>query len=741
MSKSREKGKMSKAGQRMADSVTDEAVSSTSRASLLDPYSMYLPMLSKHKVTDSTMFGAHTEDSHALKIAPLFTSSVHEKSLQLFRFGAAQQQQEPYPQYGLLGLMDKEPTDGTPTSFSTNKPQDKLVFTNTSEPWSTFICGSQGSGKSHTLSCLLENNLLRDPRIGTLRTPLTGMSFHYDKFSNFNSGQICEAAYLCSTGIRVKVLVAPTSETRMRSQYLNLPGLPPGCPKPEVLPLYFSQDQLTVDVMMTLMAVHDTGVSAPLYICAIRQLLRDIAMLNQDKPGFDYLDFRQRLACLSLTEGQNAPLELRLSLLQSVLLETKQSQKARDAYKRIWTFEPGTLTIVDLSDQFVNESDACALFSICLKLFMDGWQKNPRIIALDEAHKFLSETSEAHKLTTDLVAIIRQQRHLSSRVIIATQEPTVSGELLDLCNVSIVHRFNSPEWFKTLRKHLAGASNDSADGLFRKIVKLSTGEALVFCPTAVLSMESSRPQPLQDNYAKVTVRDRISADGGQSILPSHRFTSTATQPQAPVIKFERFSGENVPAPGSLARAKYKAQHTGASNATTSTNSKSITPVAQAVVNGAPLSRVSSNSSTGQKRQRLAIDGASDSDEVVHERPPSAQPSLASPQIPDPIAIPANAVHGKKNHPVLESTLRKYMYNAINRMLGQNLVKDPSGYISRLLADITSFIGLPGRYLLDHALCEGCRESNATEMLKGMIKGYYDEKMVPTEERGNIKWLM
>jgi len=535
--------------------MTDRAVSSTSQASFLDPYSTYLQMFSMHKVADSTTFGSHAEDSHALKIAPLFTSSVHEESLQLVKFGAAQQ--EPYPQYGLLGLMDKAPAQGTLASFSRSKPQDKLVFTNTSEPWSTFICGSQGSGKSHTLSCLLENNLLPDPKIGRLRTPLTGMIFHYDKFSNFNSSQVCEAAYLCSAGIRVKVLVAPTSESRMRSQYFNLPGLPPGCLRPEVLPLYFSQDQLTVDVMMTLMAVHDTGVSAPLYICAIRQLLRDIAVVNQDKPGFDYLNFRQSLASLSLTEGQNAPLELRLSLLQSILLETKQSQGARDAYKRIWSFEPGTLTIVDLSDQFVNESDACTLFSICLKLFMDGWQKNPCTIALDEAHKFLNETSEAHKLTTDLVAIVRQQRHLSSRVIIATQEPTVSGELLDLCNVSIVHRFSSPEWFKVLKKHLAGASNDTEDGLFDEIVRLSTGEALVFCPTAILSMGSSRPQSLRDSYAKVTIRDRISADGGQSILPSHRFTSTATQSQAPVVKFQRFKGKNVPAPGSLAKAKNK----------------------------------------------------------------------------------------------------------------------------------------------------------------------------------------
>lgn len=253
------------------------------------------------------------------------------------------------------------------------------------------------------------NSLLSKSEPGTLRTPLTGIIFHYDKFSNFNSGQVCEAAYLCSAGVPIRVLVAPTSLKKMARQYANLPGLPLGAPKPKVMPLYFSQEQHSVDVMMTLMAVHNTGISAPLYISAIRQVLKDIALKNQDTPGFDYKDFRTRLAFLSLTEGQNAPLNMRLELLQGVLLEEKQTPEAQEAYNAIWKFVPGTLTIIDLSDQFVNEEDACALFSICLKLFMDGWKHNPRIIALDEAHKFLTNSSEATKLTNDLVAIVRQQ--------------------------------------------------------------------------------------------------------------------------------------------------------------------------------------------------------------------------------------------------------------------------------------------------------------------------------------------
>ena len=47
------------------------------------------------------------------------------------------------PQYGLLGQVYSA------AEF------DQRLFQNTNIPFSTFTCGLQGSGKSHTLSCLL----------------------------------------------------------------------------------------------------------------------------------------------------------------------------------------------------------------------------------------------------------------------------------------------------------------------------------------------------------------------------------------------------------------------------------------------------------------------------------------------------------------------------------------------------------------------------------------------------------
>lgn len=59
----------------------------------------------------------------------------------------------------------------------------------------------------------------------------------------------------------------------------------------------------------------------------------------------------------------------------------------RASRARAWHFEPGILTIVDLSCPFVDDSSACALFNICLELFLESRGSIGRIVALDEAHK------------------------------------------------------------------------------------------------------------------------------------------------------------------------------------------------------------------------------------------------------------------------------------------------------------------------------------------------------------------
>lgn len=115
------------------------------------------------------------------------------------------------------------------------------------------------------MSCMLENSLV--PSIARkLPNPLAGIVFHYDKFSSFSTTQICEAAYLCSSNIPVRVLVSPSNIWAMEKLYTNLPGLPQGISTPKVMPLYIQEKHFTTSTMTKLMAVGGREGRMPLYL-------------------------------------------------------------------------------------------------------------------------------------------------------------------------------------------------------------------------------------------------------------------------------------------------------------------------------------------------------------------------------------------------------------------------------------------------------------------------------------------
>ncbi len=146
----------------------------------------------------------------------------------------------------------------------------------------------------------------------------------------------------------------------------------------------------------------------------------------------------------------------------------------------------------------------------------------------------MEATSEAATLTNTLLSSIRLQRHLGTRVFISTQEPTISPKLLDLCSITIVHRFTSPDWLQCLRLHLAALDADqdgteqtsnstakeNAKGTFNEIVKLRVGEALLFAPSAIIDVNptTGKTERLGTKYLKIKIRGRVTEDGGQSVM-------------------------------------------------------------------------------------------------------------------------------------------------------------------------------------------------------------------------------
>lgn len=208
------------------------------------------------------MQNAHLEE---IKTSPLFSAKVLLTAIQA---GARLGEKETFPSYGLLAeRLGTYPSDSSNTAGGNGDDiavRDDRLFLNTNAPWSTFICGSQGSGKSHTLSCILEDALLQTSRLGKLPKQLAGLVFHYDKFTGFSTSQMCEAAYLCSKGIRVNVLVSPSNFPTMSKLYENLPGLAAGV-RPNVAPLFLEPMQLNVERIMKLMAF-DNKEGMPLYM-------------------------------------------------------------------------------------------------------------------------------------------------------------------------------------------------------------------------------------------------------------------------------------------------------------------------------------------------------------------------------------------------------------------------------------------------------------------------------------------
>ena len=136
----------------------------------------------------------------------------------------------------------------------------------------------------------------------------------------------------------------------------------------------------------------------------------------------------------------------------------------------------------------------------------------------------MTDTPTANVLTETFVTIIRQRRHLGVRTIISTQEPTISPRLIDLCSLTIIHRFTSPEWYRTIERHVPMNSQDTGqrsesipDGFYR-IAGLRTGEAIVFAPSAQLVGADGSLIDTKHHTFKMTMRKRVTWDGGKTIV-------------------------------------------------------------------------------------------------------------------------------------------------------------------------------------------------------------------------------
>ncbi|KAI0363570.1 hypothetical protein BV20DRAFT_1126210 [Pilatotrama ljubarskyi] len=388
-------------------------------------------------------------------------------------------------------------------------PQDPRLYVNTNAPFSAIVCGVQGSGKSHTVAVLLENMLISGyDAIGVSHKALSGLVLHFGEGGS--GSRPCEAAWLAQTtieGVRpptVRVYVSRSSLATMRAAYSRLGGTV------AVEPLRFSDKELDAEAILSMMAVGSSD-SAPLYMQRILSILRELG------EKFTYSAFLKKveLAKKDLSPAQISFLDQRMLLLKTFVDTEKDQSMSR--------FKAGQLTIVDLSDPFIDAGSACALFEIVSRLFVRAEVDTGKVLVVDEAHKYLSVNRGMSGLTKALTSLTRQQRHLAMRVIISTQEPTaLPPVLIDLCSMAILHRFSSPAWWEAIVKHVSADFTDY--DAFDHVVRLKTGEAVILAPAGLGNFPASlkgfddeaKLASFGRRYLLARTRRRVTMDGGAS---------------------------------------------------------------------------------------------------------------------------------------------------------------------------------------------------------------------------------
>ncbi|EGE04190.1 hypothetical protein TEQG_03221 [Trichophyton equinum CBS 127.97] len=326
-------------------------------------------------------------------------------------------------QYGLLaGLCHALASIDPKQELGLKDSENPRLFFNVISPSSTFICGSQGSGKSHTLSCMLENCLIPS-KAGRLPHPLTGVLFHYNTFISDTGGSPYEAAYLLSNN----------AVTGVYSRF-NI------C----VEPLQIDQKDLNTKRMQDLMAVNQEDGQMPLYMHTVKTILRDMRTQQQlTGAEFDYKGFKQRVMSSGLTLAQLGPLKQRLDTLESFMPQGqansyyKTKKNALPSKGTDWEPQSARLTIVDLSYPCISPDTACSLFNVCLEIFLEQSPVIGRVVALDEAHKSLN-VIQVHKL-------IPRSRWIHQHVAICCLATAASRSACNNLNAGTDDFYRSPQ--------------------------------------------------------------------------------------------------------------------------------------------------------------------------------------------------------------------------------------------------------------------------------------------------------
>ncbi len=406
--------------------------------------------------------------------------------------------------------------------------------------------GVQGAGKSHTLGCIIENCMLtiKTPAgVIKLQKPMTTLVFHFDQCP----ANVCEATGLINDSPAVRPLlermVASISQKEADDDThgevpfgdrfipsMSMPRLdrekmvvlvsPSNYHQRKkyyggyciVKPLLFSWRTLTAKQIKVLMRINPED--SQLYVSMMLDLLRRYQRENLVPEFSDFLE-KVESQCSST---QGGPLKQRKALLESIVYESSLNESLREFGGDLEScMKEGMLVVVDLTDPFLSSDEANGIFQVLLEQFRSmQLGSGGKLVALDEAHKFMSSSSSASGsdgLSDSIVDTVRLMRHEGIRVAISTQNPMVlAPELLELVTVAVVHRFHSSDWFSYLSKKIPLVSGDQgSEDVKASIRALPSGHAFVFAVSNNLQGIEKESATVQ-----IAIRPRFTADRGAS---------------------------------------------------------------------------------------------------------------------------------------------------------------------------------------------------------------------------------
>ena len=383
------------------------------------------------------------------------------------------------------------------------------IYLNVHEPFCVISVGIQGAGKSHTMSVILESCLIstrsereeNDKELLNLTEPMCALVLHYDQ----NVGSICEATGLISprtwpTGVnpiclpkdKMTVLVSPSFYLHRKAFYGDY------C---NVRPLLFKWKNLTADHIKKLMRISEK--ENQLYMATLLEILRSY---QRRAVIPDFQSFLKEVGEKANVKSQEAPLMQRLSLLESFIVESEKNAHIREyATDLNELIDGGNLIVADLTDPLLSKDEANGVFQLLVEQFRTISAPCSKLLALDEAHKFM-DGDKSDGLSQAILNCVRLMRHDGMRVAISSQSPrAILPEILELVSMTVLHKFHSRDWFHYLESKIAINQDD-----FEKCLELDPGSAVVFCTRHLI-------RDCEKSFG-VSIRPRLTSDRGCSVL-------------------------------------------------------------------------------------------------------------------------------------------------------------------------------------------------------------------------------